>query len=159
MVTDVTDEDFARQLNDLCDCCHENTPNMGYDICEDCYQTRFLGRFKCIGCGDYVMNAYSCPTCNANIPPEDADYTVVIDWLESRKSKRRRSNLGDPIDKMLIRKAVENDTNGSCSICLQTFNISDDLATTPCLHAYHKDCLIPWLSESDTCPVCITKVL
>ena len=154
-----TDEDFARQLNDLCDCCHENPPSIGYDICEDCYQTKFLGQYKCIGCGNYTTNAYSCNVCNANIPPEDADYTVVMNWLETRKVKKARRSLRNPIDQMSHRMAVETDTKNECSICLQTFNISDDLATTPCLHSYHKSCLIPWLFESDTCPVCVAKVL
>jgi len=153
------DERLAQRLNELCDICHENRPNSGYDICEQCYQSTFLGRHRCIGCNSYVTNAYSCTICSTNVPPENADYEVLMRWLESRKVKKARSPLSPPISQMPRRVATNIDTHSSCTICLDGFNIEDELVTTPCLHVYHTACLVPWLSESDTCPTCITKVL
>eukprot|EP00127_Corallochytrium_limacisporum_P005367 Clim_evm43s203 gene=Clim_evmTU43s203 len=42
-----------------------------------------------------------------------------------------------------------------CTICLGDFEIGEMLAELPCGHAFHKDCIEPWLLQrSHYCPVC-----
>lgn len=43
---------------------------------------------------------------------------------------------------------------GDCSVCKDDFQIGDKNITLPCKHAYHPDCLIPWLEHNGTCPIC-----
>lgn len=43
-----------------------------------------------------------------------------------------------------------------CSICMETFRSSAQITFLPCLHAFHADCIIHWLSQGDEpkCPNC-----
>ena len=42
-----------------------------------------------------------------------------------------------------------------CSICLDSFKEGDRISVLPCKHAFHYDCIKPWLGEANACcPVC-----
>ncbi|XP_071699704.1 uncharacterized protein [Rutidosis leptorrhynchoides] len=41
-----------------------------------------------------------------------------------------------------------------CAICKDQFVIDDETKQLPCKHMYHPDCILPWLSNHNSCPVC-----
>ncbi|EEQ98503.1 RING finger protein, putative [Perkinsus marinus ATCC 50983] len=45
-----------------------------------------------------------------------------------------------------------------CSICTMEFEKEDaedsNCTSLPCEHFFHRDCLVPWVEKSDSCPVC-----
>ncbi|KAJ7543717.1 hypothetical protein O6H91_09G049900 [Diphasiastrum complanatum] len=41
-----------------------------------------------------------------------------------------------------------------CSICKDVFGLGDAAKQLPCLHLYHHDCILPWLSSRNSCPMC-----
>lgn len=44
-----------------------------------------------------------------------------------------------------------------CSICSDEFKYGDDITWSKneeCVHAFHKDCIVPWLMNHDDCPNC-----
>lgn len=46
------------------------------------------------------------------------------------------------------------DTGGRCNVCLEDFNIDEQVRELPCHHLYHSDCIVPWLQLNGTCPAC-----
>ena len=50
----------------------------------------------------------------------------------------------------LISFGVEN----SCAVCKEEFEIKQELMLMPCKHYFHINCLLPWLNERNSCPVC-----
>ena len=44
--------------------------------------------------------------------------------------------------------------NITCNICLDTFEIGNILRILECNHEFHEKCIITWLKQNNTCPVC-----
>jgi len=41
-----------------------------------------------------------------------------------------------------------------CSVCQSDYKLGDKLVKLPCNHDYHKDCVVQWLKQHDSCPIC-----
>ena len=52
-----------------------------------------------------------------------------------------------------IKKLAKLDKD-KCLICQQTYKINSEVLYMPCLHLYHKVCIIRWLIHNDKCPTC-----
>ena len=47
-----------------------------------------------------------------------------------------------------------------CAVCKEQFKLDTEdpdeqiIITLPCQHPFHEPCILPWLKNSGTCPVC-----
>ena len=45
-------------------------------------------------------------------------------------------------------------TENTCSVCKEDFVIGNKMMDLPCNHYFHEECLMPWLNQHDSCPIC-----
>ncbi|KAI4354529.1 hypothetical protein L6164_003382 [Bauhinia variegata] len=60
------------------------------------------------------------------------------------------------IESMPIIKIVATHVSADshCAVCKEPFELNTDAREMPCKHIYHSDCILPWLSIRNSCPVC-----
>ena len=114
---------------------------------------------------EYIYPESSCPP-NSSLELRDksdmpymADSDVDDEMRESHDNCNGDTNCdnGDPprtagLCQQLLDKFHHHDT---CSICLDEYEIGEQIRVLPCEHTFHSDCIFPWLTErSPTCPLC-----
>ncbi|KAI4305737.1 hypothetical protein L6164_029085 [Bauhinia variegata] len=59
----------------------------------------------------------------------------------------------------LLKVRVVGDDDACCSICLDKFgDLTSEVVGTPCSHAFHQDCILRWLKNHWSCPLCRYQV-
>ena len=51
-------------------------------------------------------------------------------------------------------KIKEFGIENSCGVCKDEFNVGEECLSMPCNHYFHNNCLLPWLKERNSCPIC-----
>ncbi|KAK1975826.1 hypothetical protein LZ30DRAFT_604778 [Colletotrichum cereale] len=105
----------------------------------------------------------------ANASHGDAVYTQeALDRIISQLMEQNPQNNSAPpatedaLSK-LQRKKVDKEMLGpegktECTICIDDFNEGDDATVLPCKHWFHDQCVVMWLKEHNTCPICRTPI-
>jgi len=57
----------------------------------------------------------------------------------------------DELEDKLLRCDLEGE---KCPVCLKGLEEEDVINRLPCKHQFHKECIVPWLQKTCSCPVC-----
>ena len=53
---------------------------------------------------------------------------------------------------------TENTVRDTCTICIEDFEVGDQVVNLQCTHIFHTKCISPWLEKSTECPNCKSKI-
>eukprot|EP00741_Cyanophora_paradoxa_P020520 tig00000227_g19807.t1 len=88
----------------------------------------------------HIMNTYNGPV---GTPPASRSAVDELPRLSGADLARRI--------------AQAKDSKVECAVCKDEFETEGAEATAvelPCKHLYHSDCILPWLQQHNSCPVC-----
>lgn len=54
----------------------------------------------------------------------------------------------------LVDGVISSNESKQCPVCLKEFEKGNVVKTLPCRHTFHKECIIPWLEKTNSCPLC-----
>lgn len=88
-----------------------------------------------------------------------ADYDVLFgQFLENESvSKGSPPAAKGFVESLPLVELTEEELRGkdvACAICKDEIVLEEKVRRLPCSHCYHGDCILPWLSIRNTCPVC-----
>ena len=111
-----------------------------------------------------ILNALLSTLDGPNAVRGDAVYTqeAMDRILTQLMEENQGSNAPPPASQEAIdrlpRKKLDKDMlpegRGECTICIQDVHIGEEVVVLPCSHWFHEDCIIYWLREHGTCPIC-----
>ncbi|GAU30366.1 hypothetical protein TSUD_57770 [Trifolium subterraneum] len=89
----------------------------------------------------------------------DESISQVNQQVPTRRDNGGRSDA--KLERIIIQQVPTDSEAMTCSICLVDFSVGLEVfrLLSPCLHIYHKDCILEWLDRSSTCPMCRRPVL
>jgi len=105
----------------------------------------------------------------ANASHGDAVYTQeALDRIISQLMEQNPQNNSAPPAtedalsklqrKMVDKEMLGPDGKTECTICIDDFNEGDEATVLPCKHWFHDQCVVMWLKEHNTCPICRTPI-
>lgn len=60
--------------------------------------------------------------------------------------------------KQVDKEMMGSDGKAECSICMENVDLGETVTSLPCKHWFHRECVVAWLKEHDTCPHCRSPI-
>lgn len=80
----------------------------------------------------------------------------VVEHIEQLSINDTQGPLRSAIDALAAIRISQRHLNSDaqCPVCLEKFELGSEARQMPCDHVYHSDCIVRWLEEHNSCPVC-----
>ncbi|KAK7958130.1 hypothetical protein PG996_010426 [Apiospora saccharicola] len=106
---------------------------------------------------------------NPNVAHGDAVYTqegldrIITDLMEANPQSNAPPPASEDTISRLPRKKLDEqmlgpELKGECTICIDDVGLGDEVIVLPCKHWFHDECVVLWLKEHNTCPICRAPV-
>ncbi|KND90462.1 putative RING finger protein P32A8.03c [Tolypocladium ophioglossoides CBS 100239] len=105
----------------------------------------------------------------ANAVAGDAVYSqealdrIITQLMEANPQSNAAPPASDAALQALDRRTVDQEmlkgeSKTECTICIDEMKIGDKAVFLTCKHWFHEECVVLWLKEHNTCPICRTPV-
>ena len=93
---------------------------------------------------------------------EALDHIIMSPMEANPQSNAAPPASNETISKLPRRKLDEKmlgrEIKGKCTVCIDDVGLGDEVIMLPCKHWFHDGCVVLWLREHNTCPLCRTSV-
>ncbi|KAH9909120.1 hypothetical protein F4778DRAFT_214123 [Xylariomycetidae sp. FL2044] len=84
---------------------------------------------------------------------------IITSLMEANPQSNAPPPASEQAIKNLPRKKLDAEMlgpelKGECTICIDEMGVGEDVVVLPCNHWFHEECVVLWLKEHNTCPVC-----
>ena len=107
-----------------------------------------------VGLLDLILNYALIQNYNRNL--ENIINQILMNDNNKYGNPPASQSSVDKLDhfKITEQKLKDFGFENSCPVCKDEFVVNEECLLMPCEHHFHKDCLIPWLKERNSCPIC-----
>ena len=132
----------------------------GQRVCDACFHNELYRSKENQGSTESDTRMVECPVCSRNISrmSETEGETHVATCLDLRTSST--SDTMDAVfvgTRRVVRVLDETIEDSECTICLESFNAGQRVATLNCLCVFHEDCIKAWFENptygKNSCPI------
>lgn len=130
--------------------CTQNKKKLNYTYIRQCSIFRFggIGSSTILSIGYFLLKGVLSDIKHLqNNPIERVDYTALLNSLQESIQKLTFENRK-------IESSMEQED--ICCICLSG---EDLIPNEKCGHKFHTECLVKWLQDNNSCPVCRTRLV
>jgi hypothetical protein len=96
-----------------------------------------------------------------NLEYENEEIENILNYIISNDNNRYGSPPAaqseiNKLNKYILTEDKLNNfgTENTCSVCKEDFIIGSKMMDLPCNHYFHEECIMPWLNQHDSCPIC-----
>ncbi|XP_063309227.1 E3 ubiquitin-protein ligase RNF126-like [Pelobates fuscus] len=92
-----------------------------------------------------------------NEPPLIPNNEVLQLLTEANEGEEQPAQANEPPQP--IPQVAQRDKKEQCCICMSGYNPEEDIMQLQCNHIFHSVCILTWLEEASTCPICRTEII
>mmetsp|Transcript_5560 Transcript_5560/g.4236 ORF Transcript_5560/g.4236 Transcript_5560/m.4236 type:complete len:127 (-) Transcript_5560:33-413(-) len=107
------------------------------------FATNFSQNFRSMGLNDLIQRAMeeSARAAQVHKKPTSEEAIGKLPVVEIGEKHCKRDEKGE----------LETP---QCTICYEPLSLGTKALFLPCGHTFHPDCILPWLKDHNTCPIC-----
>ncbi|KAH6635446.1 hypothetical protein B0J18DRAFT_47775 [Chaetomium sp. MPI-SDFR-AT-0129] len=118
--------------------------------------------FPLLGSLQELMNSLYNPAAAVHgdaVFTQEALDRIITQLMEASPQTNAAPPASETAIGNLEKKKVDDEMLGpegkvECTICIDEMKKGDEVAVLPCKHWYHGECVVLWLKEHNTCPIC-----
>ncbi|KAI1487186.1 hypothetical protein F5X96DRAFT_168119 [Biscogniauxia mediterranea] len=112
-----------------------------------------------------ALNQLFASVLNPNAVHGDAVHSqealdrIITHLMETNPQSNAPAPASEDAIAKLERKSLDEamlgpELKGECTICIDDMKLGDEVIVLPCKHWFHEECVVLWLKEHNSCPVC-----
>ncbi|XXG94386.1 hypothetical protein Hte_000641 [Hypoxylon texense] len=84
---------------------------------------------------------------------------IITNLMEANPQSNAPAPASEEAIAKLPRKKLDEEMlgpelKGECTICIDDMKVGDEAVVLPCKHWFHEQCVVLWLKQHNTCPIC-----